>query len=164
MFVGMGSMESGNTPAKAERKRMSKGCLIALIVVGVLLVMAVVAGVVCYMNRDQLAKFGVTTMVNQVKQRAAEDPQAGVDTVQVNRIADLFLARFEADEDVDLDKIGSLLKDVQMLSQKDVLDSTDVLDFREAVFDFYPDLRDSLPLEVVGDTATVTDTAAIGTD
>jgi len=73
---------------QVQKKRMSKGCLVALIIVGILIIAVVVGGIVCYANRDKLVKFGAVTIIEQVKQHVATDPQPGVDTVAVNAVAD----------------------------------------------------------------------------
>jgi hypothetical protein len=142
---------------------MSKGCLIALIIVGVLLVMIVVAGVVCYLNRGQLAKFGVSAVITEVKKKFAEHPSPGVDTVQIDKMADAFVAEMEQGKETDFERVGRLVQALQHMSSKEALDSTDAAEFYEILIEHYPKLKDLMPATVPVDTAAV-DSSAVGVD
>ncbi len=46
-----------------QKKGMSKGCLIALVIAGIVLVIAVALSVVCYMKRDKIMEWSIIKMM-----------------------------------------------------------------------------------------------------
>lgn len=127
-----------------EKKGMSKGCLVGLIVLGVLIVVIAVLGVVCYMNQDSIMKFGVNTMIAEVKTQLANSPNPAMDTTAFNAIADEFSRKMDAGE-VDMQKMGSLAQVVQGIIEDKVVDSVEVMAFVDAMVDVYPELGDMVP-------------------
>ncbi|MBN1212747.1 MAG: hypothetical protein JXA92_09240, partial [candidate division Zixibacteria bacterium] len=73
-----------------QKKGMSKGCLVGIIVAAVILVIIIIAGITCYVYKDDLAKMGVVTVINGFKTNLVENPVEGVDTTQFNAMADAF--------------------------------------------------------------------------
>jgi hypothetical protein len=146
-----------------QRKGMSKGCLVALIVVGVLLLLIIIAAIVCYVQKDELMKYGATEIVREVKKFAAENPQPGVDTTEVNAVADSLIGRLQTEQKVDLQKLGPFVQDVQHIRDDGKLDSTEARMFIQSAVNMYPDLAGKLPLEgkVPPDTTAVMDTLSI---
>lgn len=128
------------TQMQTSKKGMSKGCLVALIVVGVLIVMVVVAGIVCYAKKDELLRSGAVLTINEIKTQLAEKPAEGVDTVQVNRMADAFVERLRQQE-VDLEQYGLFMQQMQAILQDEKVDSAEVRHFRDAMVAFFPDLQ-----------------------
>lgn len=46
-----------------QKKGMSKGCLIALVIAGILLVIIVALSIVCYTKRDKIMEWGIVKMM-----------------------------------------------------------------------------------------------------
>ncbi len=146
-----------------KKKGMSKGCLVALIVVGVLFVMAVIAGVTCWAKKDELVKYGVKTAVIQVGGLVTENPQAGVDTARVNAVVTAFTGKLDADTSLNLEALGTTIQKIQYLPQDEVIDSAEAIDFIKILSEIYPELMDigATPMEeMLPDTTVVDDSAA----
>ncbi|HVP07383.1 MAG TPA: hypothetical protein VMS71_06035 [Candidatus Acidoferrum sp.] len=147
---------------EVQKKGMSRGCLVALIVAGALLLLIVVIAVTCYVKKDDLAKWGVTSLVTKVKTDLAKTPVTGVDTVKFDALADKFLARFNA-EKLDFQKLNTLMLTVQRLSTTKTLDSTKVSALTTAITEYYPDLESSESAAPQGGGAVLQDTGAAKT-
>ena len=137
-----------NQPVK---KGMSRGCLVGLIVLGVIVVLIVIAGIVCYTKRDDLMKFALNTGVTTVKAKIVDSPIAGIDTTEVNRTVASFTERFET-EPVDMVRYQRLLSEMQAILSDDAVDSLEAEQFLESLENYFD--RDSPPVE----TATEADT------
>lgn len=141
-----------------EKKGMSKGCLVALIVGLVLLVLVVGAGLVCWYKKDAFLKAGTVTMVNSITAELANNPVEGVDTVLVNQVASGFITKINESE-IDLQQFGQFAQDIQRLMDDKVVDADEADQFIDMMVDYYPELRDLLPPEdePVEDTTVVID-------
>ena len=126
---------------EVPKKRMSKGCLIALIVVGVLLLLVIIAGITCYLKKDELVKYGTTAMVTSIKTDLNENPVAGVDTVRVNAITDAFIEKLNESE-VDYDKYGHFGQTLQAFQSDEEIDSAEAEQFVQAMIEYFPELED----------------------
>lgn len=148
----------------APKKGMSKGCLVALIIVGVLIVMVVVAGLVCYMKRDDLMKFGAVSLVEEVKKNMEAEPQPGVDTVKVNAVADEVIAHLNSEEPLDLEALGMFVQNIQHIRTDGKVDSLEAAQFVSAAVNYYPAAAEATPAGSIGDmpdTTTAIDTTDI---
>ena len=125
-----------------QKKGMSKGCLVALIVVGILVIMVAVAGITCWMKKDDLVKYGVTKLVGGIAQMAEADPQPGVDPQHLKDFADAFEQRVNKADSIDFEKFGLLAQQLQPIAQDEKIDSAEARELYEAVFDIFPDMRD----------------------
>ncbi len=146
-----------------KKKRMSKGCMVALIVVGVLFLMVVIAGVTCWIKKDELAKYGVKSVVMQIGSKASENPQAGVDTTMVNAVISAFSERLDSDTTINLELLGTTIQKIQYMPQDDVIDSIEVIELMNVLSEIYPELAEiSIPSmeEAVPDTTAGEDTTA----
>jgi len=141
-----------------EKKGMSKGCLVGLIVGLVLLVLVVGAGLVCWYKKDALLKAGTVTMVNSITAELANNPVEGVDTVLVNQVAAAFIAKTEESE-VDLQQFGQFAQNIQRLMNDKVIDADEADQFIDMMVEYYPELGDLLPPEgePVEDTTVIID-------
>ncbi len=137
---------------------MSKGCLVALIVGLVLLVLVVGAGLVCWYKKDAFLKAGTVTMVNSITAELANNPIEGVDTVLVNQVAAAFITKTEESE-VDLQQFGQFAQDIQRFMDDKVIDADEADQFIDMMVEYYPELGDLLPPEdvPVEDTTVVID-------
>ena len=143
-----------------KKKGLSKGCLIALIVVGVLALMVITAGIVCYAKRDALLKSGGSVMVGSFKAKLMENPIEGVDTVEVNRVGDAFLLKLEESE-LDFAKYSLFAKEVQYVTGRTDIDSVKVEQFIQAMIDYFPELQDIRSVQEVQDDTAVGDTSLV---
>lgn len=145
-----------------QRKGMSTGCLVALIVVGVLVIIVVVLGYLCYANRGKLVQYGAVAMTEEIKKSVAEKPQPGVDSVRVNSVADAFLSHVRGFEEPPVEALALYVQDIQHVRSDEVVDSLEVEQFVNAVYKAFPELGTGAPpveSEIPGDSETPTDTA-----
>ncbi|MBU8933078.1 MAG: hypothetical protein KOO62_03635 [candidate division Zixibacteria bacterium] len=127
---------------QVERKGMSKGCLVALIIAGVLVVLVAIAGVTCYMNRDALARYGAVTMISGVRTMIAENPADGVDTIAVFAVTDAFIEKLQADEEIATEEVGLFMQSLQPLVSDENIDADEVDEYIEMLVGLYPELGD----------------------
>ena len=144
---------------EVPKKRMSKGCLIALIVVGVLLLLVIIAGIVCYLKKDELVKYGTTALVTSIKTDLNENPVAGVDTVRVNAITDAFIEKLNESE-VDYAKYGHFGQTLQAFQSDKVIDSAEAEQFVQAMIEYFPELEQLLPAVEIEDSTYLEDTVS----
>lgn len=126
-----------------EKKKMSKGCMIGLIVGGVLIIMIAVALLTCYVKREALAKFGVTTVVDIAKQSLEKEPVPGLDTVAFNATVDEFIMKLESTEFND-DRLGALaqtVQGIQSITKDKRVDSSEVVLLLEAMRELFPNME-----------------------
>lgn len=123
----------------AEKKGMSKGCLVGLIVGGVLLVIVILGVALTCVYKDDLLKMAAGEQIGQVKRTLVQDPVPGMDTVAFNAAADSFIIRMQHDS-LDYDAYALFFKRIRELSA-DTLDSTKVVEIVEAMQEYFPDLE-----------------------
>lgn len=139
---------------ETPKKKMSKGCMVGLIIAGVIVLLLIAVVIIGYSYRENIAKFGVVTIVNQVKTQLATQPVDGVDTVQYNAVADGFLERF-ADDTVRAEGIQELMPALQAASSSDHTPE-DISRIIEAMIQYYPDLADVYQsMELSADSSSV---------
>ena len=124
---------------------MSTGCLVALIVVGVLVIIVVVLGYLCYANRGKLVQYGAVAMTEEIKKSVAENPQPGVDSVRVNSVADVFLAHVRGLQEPPVETLALYVQDIQHVRSDEVVDSLEVEQFVGAVYKAFPELSSDMP-------------------
>lgn len=142
---------------EVQKKGMSKGCLIAIIVVAAVLLVVIIAGVTCYLKKDELARYGAVTMVNQIAVKLNNEPVEGIDTVTVNAVTAGFVQRINESE-LDYDKYGEFFKTIQAMHSDDKIDSTEAVLFMQAMIDYYPELEDLIPETEEEDSTYLEDT------
>lgn len=146
------------TDQPQAKKGMSKGCMVGLIVVGVMVVMIAAAAVTCYMKRDALMKFGITTSIESVGTRLETDPIAGIDTEQFKQLSSAFLEKFAVDT-IDLERASELGYLMQDVAPNDEIGAKEVNALMAAMITFYPDLAETIePVDEVLDSDTAAQT------
>ena len=131
-------MES-NVPGGAPKKKgMSKGCLVALIIGGVLLVLIIAIAAWIYSNLNSMTKMTTVAVVSEVQ---ATDFDEGVDTVRVNAVANAFIEKLNALEEVDLQQLGMFMQQIQSITSDELIDVDESEVFIEAMVDFFPELE-----------------------
>jgi len=134
-----------------QKKGMSKGCLVGLIVAGVILVIIIIAGITCYVYKDDLAKMGVVTIINGFKTEMATNPIEGVDTVQFNAMADAFVTKFN-EEEIDYEKYAAFFQQIQLMMEDKEIDAEETDELKRLMANYYPDLEEYLPAPEMPDT------------
>lgn len=124
----------------AEGKGMSKGCTVALIVAGVIVVLLLIAIAVVYFFWGDLVKTGTTQVIGQAKTLVAKDLPEGVDTAQFNALSDAFVERFTNDPDMSAEKYGPMIQQIQGIIADDQVTASEVTDMQEAMVKLYPEL------------------------
>jgi uncharacterized protein YejL (UPF0352 family) len=141
---------------EVQKKGMSKGCLIALIVVGALVLLLVIAGIVCYAKKDDLARYGAATLINSIKTELRKNPGEGVDTTQINVVAAAFLEKLNESK-LDYNKYGRFMQSIQPILEDKKVDSVEAEKFIQAMVEYFPELKELLPAKEVEDTTAAAD-------
>jgi hypothetical protein len=136
---------------EVQRKGMSKGCLVSLIVAGVLLLIIIVVAVTCYVKRDELARFGAVSIVNDFKSKIIATPVQGVDTVKFDALADAFVQKVNSTK-LSMEEVGKFLTKVQPAAADKTIDSADVAIVTAAIISTFPDLAPTEPESTGVDT------------
>ncbi len=144
--VGMG--------APAPKKGMSKGCLVALIVAGVLIVLVVASFFVCMSKKDDIMKFGVATLLTSSKQIVVESNVEGIDTVYYNAVIDNFNKRLYADT-IGIESMAEVFSNIQVTVQDKKMDIKEIESILEALIAKYPDIVSDIPNMKVFDSTQV---------
>ncbi|MEW6049629.1 MAG: hypothetical protein AB1644_00980 [Candidatus Zixiibacteriota bacterium] len=124
---------------QVQKKGMSKGCLVALIVAGVLLLLIIIAAITCYVKRDDLAKFGATTVISAFKTELRQHPVEGIDTTMFFSLTDSFTQRLQF-EPLDYTRYSQFMNTVQAVMADKKLDSAEIGDLEDAMLDYFPEL------------------------
>ncbi len=130
-------------PSGQPRKGMSRGCMVTLIVVGVLLILFIAASVVCYIKRDDIVRGGLTMGVNQVKGKIVTSAPQGVDTVWVAEVTEAFNAEVQNRsleelqvKPVAMQQLGEM---IQARAGDDDIDSAEAVNFVRAMIEVFPE-------------------------
>ena len=146
---------------QVQKKGMSKGCLVALIIVGALLLIVVIGALSCWFYRVELARMGAVTMMNQVKQMVAENPPENIDTAQFNSLVDGFVGKLEEDEIADKDttlmQMAEFMQVMQRVVEDKAIDESEIDQLRNTMVSFYPELADKYQRVEPSDSSVVTD-------
>jgi len=143
----------------APKKGMSKGCLVALIIAGALVVVAIILMVTCYIYKDDLAKMAAGTLVNGLKAELAKSAYPDVDTVQFNSMADAFAERLDEEKPLNFENYSVFMGTLQAVMGDKKFGADEVTVVQEAFVLYYPELEKLLPEvekvpEVVFDSAS----------
>jgi hypothetical protein len=128
-----------------QSKGMSKGCLVTLIIAGVLVVVLAILLMLGWVYKDDLARMGGTALVNGLKTDLATHEYESVDTVQFNAIADAFLDSQEQDSILNLESYGRFMESLQIVMGDEVFDEDEVPVIIDAFIEFYPALEELRP-------------------
>ena len=134
-----------------QKKRMSKGCMVTLIIVLVILVMVIAAAITCWMKKDDLAKYAAQTVIQSVKTQVAEGTAEGIDSVQVNAVTDAFIIKLSESE-LDYEKYQVFFQKIQPLSTDDQVDAAEVAVMMDAMIEYFPELEKLITPPVEADS------------
>gem|GEM_PF-2386955 len=82
-------------PTHPEQKKKGKGCKIALIIVGILVVIAIIAGYFVCTNLDKIAKFAVMKSIDAFEVKIMDDLPDGYDEAEVKHVFENARKAFE---------------------------------------------------------------------
>jgi polyhydroxyalkanoate synthesis regulator phasin len=74
---------------------MSKGCLIALIIGGIIFFVVIALGVVCYVYKDQLVEMGLSKMTETIVTEVKNNLPEGMRAEEVDALMDDFKKAFK---------------------------------------------------------------------
>jgi flagellar basal body-associated protein FliL len=131
---------------EAQKKGLSKGCVVALIIVGALVLIVAIGALTCWFYRADLAKMGVVTVVNQARQSYLEDPPADADTARFNALTGAFVDKLNeeqvGDDDSTLMKIAEMMQMMQVIMNDNQVSAEEADQMAESMIDYYPELEE----------------------
>jgi hypothetical protein len=125
---------------QVPKRGMSKGCMIALIIGIVLLVIVIALGITCYLKRDAVIKWGTQSALTMVKAEVAKAPVPGVNSEHFGVIVDSFLTRIAA-EPLNYEKYQLFVPVMQKIGADKQIDKDEVSQLIDAVVTYFPDLE-----------------------
>jgi hypothetical protein len=115
--------------------------VVALVVVGVIFILAIIVGVTCYLKWDDIVTSAVDASLAETKRMVAEDPPEGVDTTRFNAIADGFVARLDAG-DVSKEQYVPVLQTLQSAVEDKKISKEEADLLMQRMIEVFPDLGD----------------------
>ncbi len=142
---------------QTEKKGLSKGCTVALIIGGVVVVLIIAVVIMIMVKGKDVAKWAFVQAVDNEKNVIMLNQIPGIDTAAVNSVADGFKERIQSPE-FQFDQIMSFQGFAQQYATDARADSSEAARFVEAMIECYPDLADSYLPNTAIDSAAATDT------
>jgi hypothetical protein len=127
-----------------QRKGMSKGCLVGLIVGGAILLLIIILFAFICAKREQILQYGTKLVMQNLKAEMAKSHPVGLDTVQFDALIDSFTVRFSQGP-VDSSKSMQLTKDLQLVMADKKIDANDIQPIITMIINYYPDLEKYRP-------------------
>lgn len=124
---------------QAPKKRLSKGCMVGLIIAGVVFLLVAAFVVTAYLNRDEIARLAIIQSVIQIKSRVVENTDDSVDKDRFVFVADAFLEHMRNDS-TNLNDLALFVQTVKPAIGDEDLDSDDLLLIEQAMMQLYPEL------------------------
>ncbi len=145
----------------AQKKGMSKGCLVGIIIAAVLVVVVVIGIALIYFYKDDIGKFGTVTLAQGVKTELATNPVEGVDSARVNAVIDAFVKRVNEGDEDNLVTLSAFMQTVQTVVADQKVDADELERTMDAMIDVYPELdtiwRPFVPEETVTEDSLTTE-------
>ena len=145
-----------------EKKKMSKGCMIGLIVGGVFIAMIAIAAVTCYMKKDDIARYGISTLLESLKTKVIAGEIEGVDSDRFTQMTDAFTAKLDS-EPLDYTKFQRFAQTIQSMAAVEGTDKEEISSLMDAMVEYFPELEEFLPPDEWPDS-TMTDDSTVVTD
>ena len=124
----------------AQKKGMSKGCLVGIIIAAVIIVIIIIGIALIYFYKDDIGKFGAVTVAQGIKTELAENPVEGIDSTRVNAVVDAFVTKVNEEEADNLVTLSAFMQTVQTVISDQKVDSAEVELAMDAMIDVYPEL------------------------
>ena len=142
-----------------QTKGLSKGCTIALIVGGVIFVLVVALIILVIVKKDDFAAWTYNKTVINEKRLIAESGLPGIDSVEVNRVADEFMAKVDTARYAAVELLP-FLEFMRQQATDEKMDSAEAVAFLNAMVESFPDLEQYKHSEVTDDRTEQTDSSA----
>jgi len=139
-----------------EKKGLSKGCTVALIIGGVVAVLIIAVVIMIMVKGKDVAKWAFVQAIDNEKNVIMQSQIPGIDTAAVNSVADGFKERIES-PDFQFDQVMSFQGFVQQYATDARADSSEAAQFVEAMIECYPGLADRYQPNITTDTSAITD-------
>ncbi len=139
-----------------EKKGLSKGCTVALIIGGVVVVLIIAVVIMVMVKGKDVAKWAFVQAVDNEKNVIMMNQIPGIDTAAVNSVADGFKEKIQS-PDFQFDQIMSFQGFVQEYATDTRADSSEAARFVEMMIECYPDLGDRYQPNISLDTSAITD-------
>ena len=143
-----------------QKKGLSKGCTIALIVGGVIVVLVVALIILVIVKKDDFASWAYSKAVINEKRLITEAELPGIDTTEINRIADEFLAKVDTARYTQVE-LMPFVKFVQDGGMDEKVDSAEAVAFVKAMVESFPDLEQYKNSDGTDDMTEQTDRSAV---
>ncbi|MEW6016109.1 MAG: hypothetical protein AB1690_12410 [Candidatus Zixiibacteriota bacterium] len=114
------------------KKGMSRGCLIALVVFAVILVIVIAMSIVCYVKRDSIMEWGVLQISGQMQREITADPPEGITKEEVDSVFNQFNQAVK-EKKVDPADMQSLTVMIQEIMKDKKVDHEEALRFMNAM-------------------------------
>lgn len=124
-----------------EKKGLSRGCTVALIIGGAVFVLIAASLILFYIYRNEIGQWSFKKSVESEKMFIMNANMAGIDTVAVNKVADGFMSNISV-EDFDLNSVPDYQIFVKDYATDMKVDSTEAEAFVQAMIACYPELED----------------------
>lgn len=137
-----------------EKKGLSKGCTVALIIGGVAVVLIAAIIIVLVIKGKDVAKWAYVQAVENEKTLIMQNQIPGIDTMAVNSVADGFKQKLES-PDFEFDQVMSFQGFVQQYATDNKIDSLEAVSFVESMIDCYPELESMYMPAIMDDTSSM---------
>jgi len=134
------NLERGNQLEQAPKKGMSQGCMVGLIIAGVVFLLVAASVITIIVFKEDIVRVTVVQSVIQIKERASENVDEAVDSDRFIAIADSFLERMKTDS-TNFDTLWLFIGSIRPAIGDENLDSDELLIVEQAMMVLYPDLR-----------------------
>lgn len=139
-----------------EKKGLSKGCTVALIIGGVVVVLIAIVIIVLVVKGKDVAKWAFVQAIENEKVLIMQSQIPGIDTVAVNSVADGFKQKLES-PDFEFQEVTSFQGFVQQYAADNKVDSLEAASFVEAMVECYPELESLHVPDITVDTVPTTE-------
>lgn len=109
---------------------MSRGCLIALIIVGIIAVIVVAVGIVCYIYQDQIVEIGLNKLSETVASQIKENLPEGYTAEDVDKVIEDFKQAYK-DKKIDQEEIQRISAMFQNMLEDKKIDQDEAEEFLE---------------------------------
>jgi len=143
---------------QTEKKGLSKGCTVALIIGGIVFVIIVACLILLFAKGKDVAKWAFIKAVDNEKVIIMSKNISGIDTVAVNKVAAGFKDKIESPKFA-FDQVSAFQTFVQKYATDMKADSTEASAFVEAMVQCYPELADLYQPSVNFETSKAIDSS-----
>ena len=115
-----------------QKGGMSRGCMVTLIVVGVIAVLVIASLLICYIYREEIVELGLTKLADTVAMEAKNNLPEGVTAEDIDNALDEFKKAFK-EKKIDTEEIQSLSMMFQDIMKDKEVDADEVEEFIDEI-------------------------------